>query len=294
MMNIFSNVKNELGEGLLWHPNRNSLLWLDINTRMLFERVFDSSAESYDSCWELPEIGSALALDKNNIDSIFIVTDKSFASFDLNKGFFEAKIALDLPNGIRANDGGVSPNGAFWFGTMEKKPTGRNGAIYSIESSGTVKEQFKGIGIPNTMAWSNDASKLFLSDSWLQKTFSFEVVNGSLIPSSQLEIVNLQNTQATPDGGAIDINGNIWIAHWHGFKLVCINPNGEVLQELAVPVPKPTSCCFGGKDNKILFITSAREGMTQKELDEYPLSGSVFVIESGTLGTEVPAFSLGF
>lgn len=294
MMNIFSNVKNGLGEGPLWHPSRNSLLWLDINTCMLFERVLGSSVESYDSCWELPEIGSALALNQKINDSIYIVTDKSFATFDLNKGLFEAKIALDLPNGIRANDGGVSPNGTFWFGTMEKKPTGRNGAIYSIDSSGKVKEQFNGIGIPNTMAWSNDGSKLFLSDSWLQKTFSFDVVNGSLIPSSKTEIVNLQNTQATPDGGAIDINGNIWIAHWHGYKLVCINPNGEVLHELALPVPKPTSCCFGGNDNKILFITSAREGMDPKELDEYPLSGSVFVIESETFGTEVPAFSLGF
>jgi sugar lactone lactonase YvrE len=294
MITIFSKVKSELGEGPLWHPRRNSLLWLDINKCKLYERYLTSSDESYDACWELPEIGSAVALDQENNDSIYIVTDKSFASFDLNKGLFESKVELNLPNGIRANDGGVSPNGTFWFGTMEKKPTGRNGAIYSIDSSGKVREQLTGIGIPNTMAWSNDGKTLFLSDSWVQKTYSFDVANGSLIPSSQKEIVNLQNNHSTPDGGATDIDGNVWIAHWDGFKLVCINPNGDVLKELTVPVPKPTSCCFGGKDNKFLFITSAREGMTPKELDEYSLSGSVFVIESDNLGTEVPAFSLGF
>lgn len=294
MIHTFSNVKNELGEGLLWHPERQSLLWLDINQCLLFEKHINSSAESYDVCWDLPEIGSALALNRNNDNLIYVITDKSFASFDLDTGLFKAEIILDLPENMRANDGGVSPDGTFWFGTMEKAPSGRNGSIYSINSAGLVTRQFSGIGIPNTMAWSNDGNKLFVSDSWQQIMYSFEVVNGTLIATSQTEVLNLTATQATPDGGTTDINGNIWNAHWDGYKIICLSPNGKTLQEIAVPVPKPTSCCFGGVDNRSLFITSAREGMNEQELNDYPLSGAVFMLNPQTSGSQVPSFILGF
>jgi sugar lactone lactonase YvrE len=290
MIKVFSNIKNELGEGALWHPIRQTLLWLDINNKTLFEKHINSSAKAYDECWDLPEIGSALAISKNGNNLIYIITDKSFASFDLGNGLFKVELALGLQENMRANDGGVSPDGTFWFGTMEKKPSGTNGSIYSINSSGLIKEQFSGIGIPNTMTWSNDGNKLFLSDSWQQTMYSFDVINGNLIRSSQTEVLNLRSTQATPDGGATDINGNIWNAHWDGFKIVCLSPNGQILQEFAVPIPKPTCCCFGGANNSSLFITSAREGMNEQELDQYPLSGAVFMLNIQTLGSVIPSF----
>ena len=293
MIKVFSNVSNDLGEGPLWHPARQTLLWLDINKCLLFEKHINSTAKSYDSCWDIPEIGSALALSEHN-SIIYLITDKSLVSFDLTSGVFKRELTLNIPGDMRANDGGVSPNGTFWFGTMEKQPSGKNGAIYSISSKGLITQQFNGIGIPNTMTWSNDGNQLFVSDSWLQVMYSFEVINGTLIASSQTEVLNLTATQATPDGGATDVNDNIWNAHWDGFKIACLSPNGQVLQEIAVPVPKPTSCCFGGADNNSLFITSAREGMNEKELNDYPSSGAVFVLRLSVFGSVTPSFLMDF
>jgi len=290
MIKIFSNVKNELGEGVLWHPIRQSLLWLDINKNLLFEKNINSSVQTYDTCWHMPEIGSAIALSDSNNNLIYIITDKSFASFDLGSGLFKVEIALGLPENMRANDGGVSPDGTFWFGTMEKTPSGRNGAIYSISTSGLVTKQLSGVGIPNTLTWSNDGNKLYVSDSWQKVMYCFDVINGTIIASSQTEVLNLSATQATPDGGTTDINGNIWNAHWGGFKIVCLSPNGQILQEVPVPIPKPTCCCFGGADNSSLFITSAREGMNEQELRDYPLSGAVFVLKLNIIGAETPCF----
>ena len=291
MIKVFSNVSNDLGEGPLWHPIRQSLLWLDINKCELYEKHINSTSESFDTCWSLPEIGSALALSQLR-SILYLVTDKSLASFDLTNGVFKRKIALDIPDNMRANDGGVSPDGTFWFGTMEKKPSGKNGAIYSISSTGLITQQFNGIGIPNTMTWSNDGNQLFVSDSWQQVMYSFDVINGTLIPSSQTEVLNLKGTQSTPDGGATDINGNIWNAHWDGFKIVCLSPSGTILQEIALPVPKPTCCCFGGIDNSNLFISSAREGMNNQELNDYPLSGSIFMLKQPIFGSKVFSFML--
>ena len=49
------------------------------------------------------------------------------------------------------------------------------------------------------------------------------------------------------------------------------------------------SCpCFGGKDLRTLYLTTAREDMTPAELEQYPLSGSVFAIEVDVPGQPEP------
>ena len=150
MINVFSNVECELGEGPLWHPLRQSLFWLDINNKMLYEKAFNSTKLDYDNSWVLPDIGSALALDGNNIDSLLIITDLYFGRLDLNKGTLNSIVKLALDENMRTNDGGVAPDGSFWFGSMEKKPTGTKGSIFSIKPNGELRDFPFKIGIPNT------------------------------------------------------------------------------------------------------------------------------------------------
>lgn len=57
-------------------------------------------------------------------------------------------------------------------------------------------------------------------------------------------------------------------------------PNGKVLHELNVPVPQPSCVAFGGTRLDLLFVTTAREGLTKSELNQSPLSGDVFVYQS--------------
>jgi sugar lactone lactonase YvrE len=51
---------------------------------------------------------------------------------------------------------------------------------------------------------------------------------------------------------------------------------------LAIPLPvtRVTSCCFGGDDLQDLCITSARNGLTDNQLQKQPLAGSLFVIKN--------------
>src|SRR4029079_13788500 len=51
-----------------------------------------------------------------------------------------------------------------------------------------------------------------------------------------------------------------------------------------VPVPRPTSVCFGGPRMDQLYITSASDGLSADQLREAPLSGSLFVCEPGVKG----------
>jgi sugar lactone lactonase YvrE len=102
--------------------------------------------------------------------------------------------------------------------------------------------------------------------------------------------VDLSRSDSTPDGGAMDTSGHLWNAHWDGFKVQCYAANKKERDTLNLPVPKVTSCCFGGPDLRHLFITTAREGMSAIELQEYPLSGHVFVVKLPVIGQQTPAF----
>jgi len=290
---LFSNVKCDLGEGPLWHPSRNSLFWLDILNQKLYEKIFNSDAKDFDHTWDLPEIGSALALDETNVNSLFILTDQSFSKINLNTGKLTPFINLPLPPNMRSNDGGIAPNGDFWFGCMEKKPTGKRGHIYSISPKGKLTHQLDCIGIPNTFLWSADGL-FYLSDSLCQKTFVFEPDGAQRISHSRKTIfIDLTTTSATPDGGAIDTEENIWNAQWNGFKVQCYSSSRALLHSINFPVPQLSSCCFGGPKNSFLFVTSAREGMSPTELEKYPLSGCVFTIKMHEIfGAKVSGFDI--
>ena len=45
-----------------------------------------------------------------------------------------------------------------------------------------------------------------------------------------------------------------------------------------MPVPRPTSCCFGGQNLDVLYVTSARVRLTDDLLNSSPLSGSLFAV----------------
>ena len=45
-----------------------------------------------------------------------------------------------------------------------------------------------------------------------------------------------------------------------------------------IPVPRPTNCALDVKEDK-LFVTSAYEGLFDRQRKQYPLSGSIIEID---------------
>jgi len=54
--------------------------------------------------------------------------------------------------------------------------------------------------------------------------------------------------------------------------------------KVEVPAQQVTSCCFGGENMDLLFITSARIDLPIESLDKQPLAGNLFVFETDTRG----------
>ena len=51
-----------------------------------------------------------------------------------------------------------------------------------------------------------------------------------------------------------------------------------------MPVPHPTSLCFGGPNLDRLYVTSAAQDLDRATLEAAPLSGSLFVLQPGVRG----------
>lgn len=93
-------------------------------------------------------------------------------------------------------------------------------------------------------------------------------------------VVQVPPEYGVPDGMTIDADGLLWVAHWGGFGVYIWDPDtGKLVDKVDVPAPNVASCTFGGIGDSRLFITTALDGLSDMEREEYPLSGSVFVVD---------------
>ncbi len=103
-------------------------------------------------------------------------------------------------------------------------------------------------------------------------------------------MIKIPNEDDFPDGMTIDNDGMLWIGHWDGWQVSRWDPEkGEKLHYIPLPVANVSSCTFGGDDLEDLYITTAKKGLTEDQLQKQPLAGSLFVIRNcGFKG--MPAF----
>ena len=95
-----------------------------------------------------------------------------------------------------------------------------------------------------------------------------------------------------PDGMTTDAAGRLWIAHWGGACVSCHDPvDARELARIVLPASNVTNCAFGGADLRTLFITTARTGLSAKQLEAQPLAGALFAVEVD--GPGLPAHRFG-
>lgn len=281
---ILTKHQFSLAEGPVWNADRNSVIWVDILANKVCEKKLFSSSISV---WVLSETPSSLSVDAKNSNIVWIITERSLASLNLQSGELAFHIKLPFEDGYRSNDGAVSSDGRYWYGTMKRSPEQHCGKVYSIGSHLDVRCELDGVAIPNTFCWSNDGYML-ISDSMEQQCDKYLVTEYGLKKTSVF--YGLSGTSNTPDGGAIDEEGNLWLAIWGGRKIICISQHGVILQEIELPAIQPTSCCFGGIDNNILFVTSAAEGVEHLGKINSDRDGCLFAIVLPVKGAPVNKF----
>ena len=132
-----------------------------------------------------------------------------------------------------------------------------------------------------------DDKTLYHVDTFGSTVWAFDKDSTGVL-TNRREFVQLnQKEEGFPDGLTVDIENRVWLAHWGGARVTCFSPDGKRIGHLALPVPQVTSCAFGGPDLSTLYITTAARNL---DMNEYPLAGALFRVQTNTAGLASPSF----
>jgi len=278
--------KCELGEGPLWDVKHKVICWIDILKGEIHQY---SPQQKLHNIIEVHQMIGSAALCTNG--NFIAALQKGFGFIDRISGKVTmiADPESQLPNN-RFNEGKCDPGGRFWAGTMSLSEDAQAGSVYVAEKDLSVTKKIENVTISNGMAWSKDHHTFYYIDTPTSEISAYDYDKSTGHISNKKTIIKVAKEDGCPDGMTIDNEGMLWIAHWDGWQIARWNPvTGQKLYQITMPVARVTSCTFGGENLDDLYITTARKGLTEDELQKQPLAGSLFVIKKcGFKG--MPAF----
>ena len=276
---IVSDEKSILGESPIWDELSQKIYWVDIEGKTLHAWSY---LDNKKLSWNFVSRPCAISL-TNKVNILLCAFDKYFAYFNIeNQKIEKLKNQIELPNNVRFNDGKTDGYGRFWCGTMsEAVPIVNEAGIYMLDQNFTLKNVFKNIYISNSLTTIKGNNGIYFSDSYTKTIYKAIFSKNSNEVLQDIKVFrDNHNFKGAPDGSTTDIEGNLWNAEWNGSRIVKYDSNSNILEEITVPLKRPTSCTFGGPNMDLLFITSA---ITDNNKDN-SLNGNVIYFKTNTKG----------
>lgn len=282
-MQCVCDAKATVGEGPTWDSTRASLFWVDIEGRTVHEY---HPGRNQDRVINLPDYVGAVVPRSGN--GVMVAMRGGFYHVDLHTELVTlvAPVEADLPD-HRFNDGKCDALGRFWAGTVELSEQFPVGALYCLDRDLSVNTVLHGVTDSNGLGWSPDNRTMYYIDSATRNVtaYDFDLTLGALSRPR----VAIHIDDGIPDGMTVDSEGMVWIAHWGAFKISRWDPgNGNLLEELRVPVAQVTSLTFGGPDLRRIYVTSAARGLSVQECLRQPNAGGIFAVDAKVAG--LPAY----
>ena len=277
-------TKSLLGEGTLWVSKLNSILFVDIKKKKIF--ILNIKSKNKKIIKTNKEIGFVSHIKKN----IFVLGLKSeirLVNLTSKKIIFSLKVEPNKPLN-RLNDGKTDPEGRLWFGTMndsEKKPAG---SLYCLDKNLKLHKVDSNYFTSNGPAFLNK-NNFYHTDSGKRVIYKIRINNNFKI-IKKTKFIKFNKIDGSPDGMTTDIKNNLWICHYCGARISIYDKKGNKIHNIDLPAKNITDCTFGGLNNKELYISTATKGMNKKEVNKFPLSGSLFKVSTNVKGKKTKSF----
>lgn len=264
-----------LGEGPMWSPRDNALYWVDILTPSV--HIFHASDAS---SFEIKLGAMASVAIPKATGGLLVATPGGIMTLDPES---KRQTLLCHPEaerpGNRYNDGKCDRRGRLWVASMDMATASNRGSLFRVDPDGAWKKMDSGFTVPNGIGWSPDDTRMYFTDTF-RKTiyeYDFDLMSGTI--ANRRELITFDAADGRPDGLTVDDAGCIWVAMWDAWHIARFAPDGREMQRIRMPVPRPTSCCFGGSSLETLYVTSASVRLSEEALASAPLSGSLFAME---------------
>ncbi len=285
-----------LGESPFWSEEEQAIYWVDIMGKKIkrYEPLRDSL-----KVWDTEDFPTAIALRRHQEGAVVVCAGGiHFFEWDGTMTPFVSP-EFDM-EGNRLNEAKCDPAGRLWVGSMQNNlnPDGSNramdrhsGALYRIDPDGTATRFTEHIfGISNTMAWDLKRKRFYFADSLRYTIFVFDYDHETGEVSDLKGFTNIPEKGA-PDGSCLDAEGCLWNSRYGGSCVIRYRPDGTIDRILDLPATNITSCAFGGKDLRTLYVTTACNGLTEAEQSTNPHQGSLLAIDVDVAG--MPSFRFG-
>jgi sugar lactone lactonase YvrE len=281
---VFRDAESIIAESIWWNPS-GVLEWCDIDTGVIHSSPLDGPLDgTADQFLELPPPIAAFQPAGDG----YIVADRDSVFLVDRDGANRSTLATvdHASDAIRFNEAKCDPFGQFVVGSMDVMGGTSSAAIYLITPAGECRVLIDGIGVANGFEWSDDGRTMWFTDTAAATIFVGDY------DGEHLENVRPFVSGRASDGLARDADGGFWngindvghVVHW--------TADGDVDLEFDLPAGHVTSVGFGGTDYSTLFIATAREKLTEQQLVDEPLTGSIFAIDTSTHGFAARGFAL--
>ena len=243
---LIAPFRCEVGEGPLWNPDSQLLLWLDIPPGIVYSFDPRSRAIGWRSAGA-PTGGMTLQDD----GGLLLFQDGRVSVLASDGQRREAASGLCAGND-RFNDVIADPEGRVFAGAM-----GGSGRLFRFDLDGHVELVLDGLGIPNGMGFTPDLRQFYFIDTVPRSIYIFDYDRGTGAISRQRVFARLRDEEGFPDGMTVDADGFLWVAVWFGARLKRYAPDGTLDREIHFPSPQISCPTFGGDDLGDIYVTSA-------------------------------------
>lgn len=271
-------------EGITYNKANNTLLWVDI-IKAEVHRIFldDANPELNHQVVTLAERGEsigALGLTRDP-DVVLVCCKKGVAMASFKKEtveyFLEYPLNAERGARLRSNDGIIDPWGNLWIGLMNdfpiatKEGVSAEGCLFRIDCKDhSVKLMLDNARISNGLAFSDDGSKFYWTDSLTFKLWQFDYDNAAQTLSNKSSLLDMRDVfpgtnSPEPDGLSFGTDGQFFHAVFGTGTVVHYDTAAAVHGKYTVPAERVTCTAIGGAKNDTLFVTTAHEKLADPD-----------------------------
>lgn len=163
----------------------------------------------------------------------------------------------------RPNDLAFKSNGDLYFtDPNEYGKDKKDGSVYMLP-----KGESKAVKIADSLAFCNgiafsaDEKYLYVCESAMNRVLKFPLMEDGTLGDFT---VFAELPGGDPDGIALDVKGNLYVAHFGGKAVKVFDKEGKMIKKIDLPGKKPSNVEFAGADMKTLYITECENNILYK------------------------------
>lgn len=277
----------ELGEGPQWHAERQRLYWCDILEKRLHWLHPQSGEHGHYALEQMVSLATPL-----EDGQLLLVGEHSLSVFDPENQRQTHVADFEADNPVtRSNDARVDRHGSLWLSTMGKSAEPGAGSLYRLHK-GKLTQLRSSLSIPNAICFSPQGDAAYFTDTPTGVVMRWPLDSDGWPQDEPQPWADFSAVPGNPDGAVVDSEGCLWLALWGAGKVVRLDHDGQVIDEVQLPVNQPSCPVFAGEHLAQLYVTTAQEGLTADQRHEQPQAGGLFTADVGVRGLADPLLRL--